>query len=232
MSGRNAKISAAQINAARASSRRTQETASSPRRRPAQQRSRERLDRILAVASALIAERGSDQMKMSEVAELAKISIGSLYQYFPDKSAIIRSLAERYSAESRRCIAEAFAEVSSLDGLCAAYEGLVDVYYALFLAEPVMRDIWSGMQADKQLMALELAESRACGALLGAAMQRVRQDADAKRIASSAFLIWQLGEATMRLAISLDRGEGDALVAAFKRMTWGEIYATLMHADE
>jgi hypothetical protein len=102
----------------------------------------------------------------------------------------------------------------------------------LFLAEPVMRDIWSGMQADKQLMALELAESRACGAMLGAAIQRVRKDVKAERIAASAFLIWQLGEATMRLAISLDRSEGDALVVAFKRMTWGEIHATLMGAAD
>jgi AcrR family transcriptional regulator len=208
---------------AREPSRRAQAAATSPRRLPTQQRSRERLDRILAVAAALIAEAGSDQMKMSEVAARAGISIGSLYQYFPDKSAIIRSLAERYSAESRRCIEEALAGVATLEELRAAYESLVDQYHALFLAEPVMRDIWSGMQADKHLMALELAESRICGALLAAAMQRVHPGADPEMIASSAFLIWQLGEATMRLAISVDRSQGEALVAAFKRMTWREI---------
>jgi AcrR family transcriptional regulator len=199
------------------------ETATAARRAPAQQRSRERLDRILAVAAELIARRGSDQVKMSEVAERAGISIGSLYQYFPDKSAIIRTMAERYHVESRRCIEEALAGVSDVAGLRAAYEGLVDQYYALFQAEPVMRDIWSGMQADKQLMALELAESRACSAFLAAAMQRVRPGTAPETIASSALLIWQLGEATMRLAISLGRSEGDALVEAFKRMTWREI---------
>ena len=52
----------------------------------AQQRSRERLERILAAASELIAEKGSDQVKMSELAELAGISIGSLYQYFPTRA--------------------------------------------------------------------------------------------------------------------------------------------------
>src|SRR5882757_8378135 len=68
----------------------------------AQQRSRDRLERILGVASELIAAKGSDAIKMGEVAEMAKISIGSLYQYFPDKSAIIRALAERINAASRR----------------------------------------------------------------------------------------------------------------------------------
>src|SRR5436309_13198731 len=123
-----------------------------PRRAPAQQRSRDRMERILSVASALIAEKGSDLVRMNEVADLAGISIGSLYQYFPDKSAIIRTLAERYNAASRKCIEEALAGVQDVRGLQAAFSSLVDQYHAMMLAEPVMRDIWSGMQADKQLM--------------------------------------------------------------------------------
>ncbi|TJV49466.1 MAG: TetR/AcrR family transcriptional regulator, partial [Mesorhizobium sp.] len=43
----------------------------SPRRAPSQQRSRERVERMLAAASALIAEQGSDAMRMGEVAERA-----------------------------------------------------------------------------------------------------------------------------------------------------------------
>jgi AcrR family transcriptional regulator len=199
------------------------EVAASTRRAPAQRRSRERLERILSVASALIAEKGSDLMRMSEVAELAEISIGSLYQYFPDKSAIIRTLAERYNAASRKCIEDALAGVRDADGLRAAFSSLLDQYYQIFLAEPVMRDIWSGMQADKHLTAIELAESRASGALLARAMTRVHRDADPEKTAASAFLIWQLGEATMRLAISLGRNEGDAVVDAFKRMILREL---------
>jgi AcrR family transcriptional regulator len=197
----------------------TRKRASVARRMPAQQRSRERLERILAAASKLIAEKGSDQVKMSEVASLADISIGSLYQYFPDKAAIIRTLAERYAATNRQCIGDALAGVDDLDSLLAAYSNLVDQYYELFLAEPVMRDIWSGMQADKQLVALELAENKASASLLTAAMRRVHPRIDAKRIALSSYLIWQLGEATMRLAISHSRREGALLVDAYKRMS-------------
>jgi AcrR family transcriptional regulator len=188
-----------------------------------QQRSRDRLERILAAASKLIADKGSDLVKMSEVAESAEISIGSLYQYFPDKRAIIRTLAERYAAASRQCITQALAGVRNLKELREAFASLVDQYYTIFLAEPVMRDIWSGMQADKELMAIELAESRACGALLDAVMRRVHPRADPEKTAASAFLVWQLGEATMRLAISLPRREGDAIVEAYKRMTLREI---------
>src|SRR5262249_4959565 len=137
------------MTAHRAKSARAAPDALLPRRMPAQQRSRERLDRILVAARDLIARQGSDQLKMSEIADRAGISIGSLYQYFPEKAAIVRALAERYSAESRKCIEAAFSGVRDRAGLRVAYEGLLDQYYALFLAEPVMRDIWSGMQADK-----------------------------------------------------------------------------------
>lgn len=196
---------------------------SSPRRAPAQQRSRERQERILSAAATLMSAKGSDQMKMSEVADMAGIGIGSLYQYFPDKSAIIRTLAERSFAASRECIEQALAGVRDLDGLRAAFADLVDQYYAIFLAEPVMRDIWSGMQGDKQLIAIELAESRVCGGLLADAMIRVHSDIAREDIAATAFLVWQLGEATMRLAISVDGKEGDALVEAYKRMSLREL---------
>lgn len=194
-----------------------------PRRNPAQKRSRERLDLILAAATDLIARSGSDQLKMTEVAERAGISIGSLYQYFPEKRSIIRSLAERYRIESRRCIEDALAGVSNIRELEDAYLGLVDQYYALFLEEPVMRDIWSGMQADKYLLDLELAESRVSGAMLANAMRRARRECDPARFEAIAFLIWQLGDATMRLAISVDREEGDIIVEAFKHMSLREI---------
>ncbi|MGO4338473.1 TetR family transcriptional regulator [Labrys sp. KB_33_2] len=202
-------------------------TAPLPRRAPVQQRSRERMDRILAVATAMIGARGSDQLKMGEVAEQAGISIGSLYQYFPDKSAIIRSLAERCSAESRRCIEDALTQVQSVAELETAYGSLIDIYYDIYRAEPVMRDIWSGTQADKQLAALELAESRICGGMLADAMARAHGAPDGASYAATAFLIWQLGEATMRLAVSVDEEEGAALVAAFRRMTLREILTPL-----
>ncbi|MDR6607474.1 TetR/AcrR family transcriptional regulator [Pseudomonas synxantha] len=193
------------------------------RRNPTQQRSRERQERILAMATQLIADKGSDQLKMSEIAERSGISIGSLYQYFPDKSSVIRMLAERYNAESRRCITEAMEAVEDAQGLHVAYSQLLDQYYEIVMATPVMRDIWSGMQADKQLLQLELEESRVAGALLAQAMLRVFPQSDEQQVQESAFLIWHLGEATMRLAVTCRPEEGRALVEAFKRLSLREV---------
>jgi AcrR family transcriptional regulator len=197
--------------------------ATAVRREPTQKRSRERVERILACASALIEKSGSDAMRMSDVAEMAGISIGSLYQYFPDKGAIIRTLAERYNVTGQVCIAEGLQHTRDREGLRKAFGELIDVYYAMFLAEPVMRDIWSGTQADKALRDIDLADSRINGAVLAAARARVDPTADGAELETSSFLIMQLGEATMRLAISVERSEGDALVEQYKRMVLREM---------
>jgi AcrR family transcriptional regulator len=189
------------------------------RKEPTQQR----VERMLAAARDLIAEHGSNAMKMGEIAERAGVSIGSLYQFFPDKSAIIRALAERFTAENRACIDAELASVSDEQSLLTAFARLVDTYYAICLAEPVMRDIWSGTQVDKTLRELELADSRASAEALARVWGRLRPEADPAQLASTAFLIWQLGEATMRLAISVDRTEGDRLVEIYKRMALREL---------
>ena len=193
------------------------------RREPSQRRSRERVERILAVATGLIAAQGSDALRMAEVAAKAGISIGSLYQYFPDKAAIIRALAERYNAEGRACIEDGLREVRDTVGLRRAFGELIDIYYGLFLAEPVMRDIWSGLQADKGLREIDLEDSRINGRVLADALARIDPAADRAALFTRAFLVMQLGEATMRLAISVGREEGAALVEAYKRMALREL---------
>ena len=202
------------------------EESSALRRAPSQKRSQERVERMLQAATALIEESGSDAMRMGEVAERAGVSIGSLYQYFPDKSAIVLTLAERYNAEGRACIADGLAGVRDIESLLTAFGGLIDTYYGIFLAEPVMRDIWSGTQADKALRNIDLRDSRANGALLAEAWQGIAPRADSNDIQRKAFLIMSLGEATMRLAISVERAEGDALVADYKAMALREIGAS------
>ena len=188
------------------------------RRQPSQQRSREKVERILSSATALIAEAGTDAMRMSDVASRAEISIGALYQYFPDKSAVIRALAERCAEDGRHCIREGLAEVRSLEAFRAAFGILIDTYYGLFLAEPVIRDIWCGTQADPALRAIELEDSRANGAMLCQVLAPLRPDMDARLLEAECFLAMHLGEATMRLAVSVDRSEGDAMVEAYKTM--------------
>lgn len=193
------------------------------RKEPTQQRSKDRVERMLAAAVELIGAQGSDAMKMGDVAEKAGVSIGSLYQFFPDKSAIIRALAERHTASGRCCIDGALAAVHTREQLLDAFTDLIDAYYAIFRASPVTRDVWSGMQADRKLREIELADSRANARALIEALNRVEPSAEPDKREAATFLLWQLGEATMRLAVSVERKEGNAMVEAFKRMALREL---------
>jgi len=71
------------------------------RRIPTQARSRRRYEAILDAAAELFADAGFDASTMDAIATKAETSIGSLYQFFPDKLAIFRALASRNVARSR-----------------------------------------------------------------------------------------------------------------------------------
>lgn len=67
-----------------------------PRKRPRQRRSTETVERILAAAARIFDERGYAGTTTNHVADEAGVSIGSLYQYFPNKDALLVALAERH----------------------------------------------------------------------------------------------------------------------------------------
>ena len=193
------------------------------RREPVQKRSRERYERMLAAATEIIAEMGSHAMRMSDVAARADVAIGSLYQYFPDKAAIIRVLAERSHAECRRCIVERLAGVDTVEAFREGFREVFAQYLEMFRAEPVMRDIWSALQAEKSLAAVEMAESRMSGRVLAEILARLRPNADRGELEESAFLVMYLGETAIRLASSQNDEEGRRTTEAYSRMALGEL---------
>ena len=65
------------------------------RRRPRQARARATVDSILEAAVQVLERSGVDALNTNSVAERAGVSIGTLYQYFPDKDAILVAVARR-----------------------------------------------------------------------------------------------------------------------------------------
>ena len=77
-------------------STRTPQRGIEPRRVPVQARSRERVERILDAAAQLLSDEGYDAVKTNLIAKRAGVSIGSIYQFFPNRFAIFNALADRY----------------------------------------------------------------------------------------------------------------------------------------
>jgi len=66
------------------------------RRVPKQERSRKRYDEILETAAKIFADKGFEAVTTNEIAAAAGMSIGSLYQYFNNKEAIVEALSDYY----------------------------------------------------------------------------------------------------------------------------------------
>lgn len=69
------------------------------RRLPRQSRGRRRVDTLLDAAAAEISDAGYEAATMSSIAHRAGASIGSLYQFFPNKPAVVQALRARYCEE-------------------------------------------------------------------------------------------------------------------------------------
>lgn len=99
-----------------------------PRKRPRQERARVTVDAIFEAAIQVLLSDGLPRLTTTRVAERAGVSVGTMYQYFPNKQALIYALNERYL--------EALAE--KIEQTCQAHHGapldrmveaLVDTYW-------------------------------------------------------------------------------------------------------
>lgn len=114
----------------------------SRRREPTQQRSRQRVDRILSVASELVSEVGPEATTTARIAEAAGITLSSLYQFFPNKEAIFYELQLRFVALTPQLAREQFAGASFAswgEALRAIFDAYVDTYRSV----PWLRVLWT-----------------------------------------------------------------------------------------
>lgn len=100
------------------------------RRTPVQQRSAERLARILDACAALLDETGYEQLSTRAVAARAGVPIGSVYRFFGNKRAMVAALAHRNLDEYAERISVRFAATPLLDAY-GAIDGVLDEFIAM-----------------------------------------------------------------------------------------------------
>jgi len=121
------------------------------RRRPQQERSRERVELILQTARQLIGAHGCDAVSMRDIASAAGIPISSIYQYFPDKPALLQTILQHYLVRIQEQLLAQFAGAMSRKAWLAQIDPAIDQFFALFKADPALAVIWSGALADPTL---------------------------------------------------------------------------------
>jgi AcrR family transcriptional regulator len=101
------------------------------RRKPTQARARLTAGAVLDACVKLLAREGEGALTTNRIAEVAGVSIGSVYQYFPDKHAIFEALRERHADEMRQLVDDTLAAhaTASLEPLLLALlDAIIDIH--------------------------------------------------------------------------------------------------------
>ena len=180
---------------------------------PQQTRSRERVARILSTCRALIAETDPMAVTMAEVARRAGIPIGSLYQYFPTKAALIGRLFEERLEEHRNLTKKRLAEISSPSDCAPAVRDLHMQIYRANRQDMFLRDIWAGSQASRETRDIHVRDNEFYSQLWYEMARRAEASLPSDTLHLRAIAVNELWDGAIRLAITLPKAQGDALMS-------------------
>lgn len=177
---------------------------------PTQARSRERVQQVLDAADGVLAREGAGAFTTTRIAAAARIPVGSVYRYFPDKAVIVEALALRYWREFADIVAAAAdreERASVPDPAAAVLEALADG----FRARPGFLALWYGGLRTERLRDV----TRPTRNAIAASVQRILgahwPDVEAERLAVVARMVVVAGDGLLREAFRASPA-GDALM--------------------
>ena len=124
------------------------------RKKPQQERSIQRLDAIIEAAVELVAEKGVGQLKMTDLAARAGVPIGSLYQFFPERAAVVKALHDRHTERVESGARRVFAEITSIAEAEELLASTVDTFFTTFRNDPIYLPVWLAAISDPDLQRL------------------------------------------------------------------------------
>lgn len=188
------------------------------RRRPTQARSQRRYDAIVAAAAASFADFGFDATTMEGIAARASTSIGSLYQFFPNKTALFRVVARACLGKSREVMQRLVTGSPIEPGWQPLLDRVIDAYREL-QRDVFMQAIWRNIALygewaeDDEAMFHEFVGA-ATGLL---ALWAPHLEEQHRRVIATT-IVNAVTAAMLQLSRTTDEAEGDAVVEETKRM--------------
>jgi AcrR family transcriptional regulator len=124
-----------------------------PRRAPKQERGQQRVERILDAAAQEFARVGFEAATTNAIARRARTSVGSLYQFFPNKEAILYTLTDRYQAKMHELHERVLGEEAHRLPPAVFFDRLVEGIAEFHRAEPGFRTLFYGSTTSPHLTA-------------------------------------------------------------------------------
>jgi len=186
---------------------------------PAQQRSKDKVARILEAAQARIVETGSANLKMTEVAKTSGVAVGTLYQFFPSSTALVEKLFAVEMAPVDAKLHQALAQAQSLEALLEAVEQLLRDQVAFVQTRPVLFVLWGAGGLHPDIQAADFQNTKQNAEQLAHKLIEVLDTpAQAESLHALSMLVCHLWSGVVRLAL-LDEARGaDSYVTHFSGM--------------
>jgi AcrR family transcriptional regulator len=176
-------------------------TAPRPRKRPSQARSQATVDAILDAAARVLVTGGYGAFTTNRVADRAGVSVGSLYQYFPNKEALLAELKSRHVADIERHLEAALARLGDapLPEIVAA---VIEANVAAHLLDPALHRVLSEEVPQLGPTDATLAFERRAAVRVRALLERHRRTLAIADLDLTTFVVMRVVEATIHDAVA------------------------------
>lgn len=189
-----------------------------PRRRPRQRRSRERVERILDATAELVERGGIDALTTNAIAAQSGINVASLYQFFPNKYAVVAALAARTAEQQRETMLGYAASVADQGDWRRLVEGVVDALVERMRTQRGLAALRRAVQSVPELRAAEVHADRVLADAFGDELARRAIGVDGDRREAIARTLVEAGTRLLDLAMEGGGGIEARLVVELKLM--------------
>ncbi len=186
------------------------------RHRPVQERGRVRFDAILTAARELLAESGVEGFTIDDVAARAGIPVGSVYQFFPNKFAIVAELDAR-DTEALIDDLTASADRLTLGDWQAETNELIDLVAAHWVDDPTRRAVWLAMRSTAATRSLAAEHSRALVTTLLPMIKQLTEGQPLEEQVTICEVVVEMAQSLLHFSVSDGKPNPDT-VRELKRM--------------
>ncbi|WP_245974747.1 TetR/AcrR family transcriptional regulator [Thermomonospora umbrina] len=197
------------------------ETRATPlRRRPAQRRSAERVQRMLDACAEILDEDGYDGLSTTRIAQRAEVAIGSVYQFFPDKRAVAQALALRNLELFGDRVSGLLAE-QTFEHWSDTVGAIIDIFVELHRSVPGFRVLRFGDVADVNLLDDSADNNAVVADRLRQLIVHVFGVADTPEMARAVAIAVEAADAVLKMAFRRDPDGEPAVLSEAKRLIHG-----------
>jgi AcrR family transcriptional regulator len=196
------------------------------RRRPAQRRSVERVQRMVDACAEILDETGYDGLSTTRIAQRAGVAIGSVYQFFPDKRAVAQALAQRNLETfgeriSLRLTKTEFAHWSDAVG------AIIEIFVDMHRTVPGFRVLRFGDVADLNLLDDSADNNSVVADRLRGLIVNAFGVPDGTDLALALAISVEAGDAVLKMAFRNDPDGDPYILAEAERLLQGYLSAHL-----